>query len=1009
MAAILIRQSPLATGARVGAASSERGLSTARSVADADNEGALHLASAGLPTAAASLDVVLQRGGLASGPAVPSAIRPGATIRWKNTSDGPAAWRGHIDTPYLVWAAPLVEASSTSDVPAVGQVRELRNGSLGVVYQTRGTVTTAVTFATKASRDGAWTKVTVENSAYVVDETCPALVMVPSGRLICYYYRLINGQPCVYAQTSTDHGATWSAYSTIRGIGSASGGSLRAEVVGDYIALVTSPGPGQAPGTVRIYWSADGGMAFGAGATATDPDDSSTLHYASTCPGIDGSYLVVALKSSTFAYLSYHIAPGGGFEDAVEIHGGTTGFAGDGTVLALALRDDGLVYCFKSTADKYPAEAINARVSHDGGISWTYVGGGVSGGTTVWTNGDLSGGTTSGPTALSVGFWQGSAVGLMTYDSTTSSDDNGLLELWWGGWDTHTWENVGTPTYVETMYLPMDLPHNMGAARTDIGAGATVSLGTHGLKIVGTGADNSYWDLADFAPAEGESRNLTFVGRVNSDGSVSDNRSVLTICIDDTTNRQFVAFRFSTTQIRAIDTTGTLDTITLDLTAGFELRVAFHHDGSGAGSGLCSAWARASGQTTWTTVLSGQAVGEVAASSGYFLRFGGTAAGAVDWEIALLRCSEDTDNEWQAGGFTNPDDLTGRGMGPLPVVVTSGIRLSGYHGIGVAGDAFTVATTYQYAASYLWSSKRPSARWRTSTDNTDHTVVFSGGGSLFAFDWVGLIGTNFATAVLQANTSDSWGSPEREITLSAVVYRGTAASVGKGFLAVDGRPWRSGQFRSSTFGGGLGRRWYLAISTTVVYEIADNEPDRLLIEGVDLSGFPGASITIYGDRMSSPVLPSVLRYEYLRLKVPASRTSDGFYEAGVFWLGTALQMVSYANGYSDEFAGNVVVADAESGPEILTRAGPVRRRKRIAWDATDDRNFGGFLSRFRDCLRGVDVSAEPLMLVEDPSSEAGRAEPLLVVADGPLTFENVVGDESDQLCRIAQLGLREYL
>jgi len=1003
MSSLLIRQSPLATGARVTSASSELGLSCGRVVAGGSNGGGLQLAASGIPSSALSLDVALQRGGLPAGPSSPAVTTPGTSARVRVTGGSSTSWLGYTDTPYQVWGGTIVEASSTTDVPGIGQIRQLGNGSLGICYQERGTVANAIKFAYKATQYDSWTTVTIENNVYVIEPTCPAMIVFPSGRIVVYYYRTVNGQAVGYAQSSTDHGATWSLYSVIRSIGATGGGALRAEVVGDYVMLVTSPRPDAAADTVRVRWSLDGGVSFGDGQTCTDPAASTSLHHAATCAGVDGTYAVVVLKASTFEYRAYQLAPGGGFGESTQVG---TGYAGTGTVLGVVARDDGAIYCFQGTNGQYPARVIQALVSYNGGLSWDYVGGSVSAGTTIYRTGAA---TSHGPKSLSLGFWQGSVVGLVGNTATSSNDDDALLETWWGGWDSHTWENVGTESYCEVSYWPTDIPDGLGWTRNDVGAGATVALGSSGLSIVATGAANSYYDApADFTPAAGESRNLTFVGKVTSGGSVADNRAILTLAIEDGTgNRQSLTFRFSTTQVRAIDPSGTLATATVDTTAGFELRVSFKHDEPSAGGGLATARIRVPGGV-WTTVISNQAIAETA-TAGNLLRFGGTDVGAVDWSIALLRCSEDTDNEWQVSGFTNPTDLSGRGLGPLPVYVRSGVSLAAYHGIGVAGDTYVAATTYQYPATAVWSSKRPSYRWRTATDNTAHTLTCDGGGSLFAFDWVGLVNTNYPTATIKLNTSNSFVTPAFSLTLSAVVYSGTAAEVGKGFLRVDGRPWRSGQFRSRAFGGGLGRRWFLAVSTTVTYEITDNEEDRLLIEGVDLSGFPGVSFQIFADRMSSPRLPNVQRYEFLQLSIPAAQTADNLYQTGLLWIGRALGLQDYANGYSDEYAGNVSIVDADVGTQILTRAGPATRRKRIAWDAIDDQGFDWFPSRLRDYLGGVDINAEPVILVEDDGRQESRTNFLLGVADGPLTYENVVGGEQNPLVRIAQMPFREWL
>lgn len=1016
MPPLLISQSRFATAARVTGASSERGLSVARVSGATANAGSLHLASHGIPTAEQSLDVRLQRGGIATGPADPAAVTPGVSAIYQVTGAASDAWLGWIDTPILHWAATVAEASGTSDVPAIGQIRQLANNALGFVAQSRGAVTTSIVFSYKSLRTDTFTNVTIESNATIVDQVAPALVVFPSGRLVCYYSKTIAGQSRIIGKTSTDNGLTWASYTTV-GSGAASGTALHAEVVGDYVMLVKSVATDANKGTTTVSWSADGGITFGASNTCTYLDsggnESTACSYATTAPGLDGTYAVVALAqidATNSAFVTYQLAPGGGFDDATTVDlSGSLGApaVGGEVVLGLASRDDGSIYLWCGSSTAYPARTIYGYVSRDGGLSWARVGGTASAGRTVWQSGDTT--LTTGPKALSMGFWQGYMVALFGNTATSSSDNDGLIETWWGGFDTHTVNNEGQALFDELTALPFDVPPSSWT-RTDTGGGGTVSLGSNGIRIVQTATEGSVFTLeaaAGFTPAPQESRFLTFVGRVSSDGSITDNRAILEISIDDNTNRQRLRFRFASTGLRAADNSGTLATITKDLTTGFELRIFFKHDEPSATAGLASARIRIPGETLWTTVLDNQSIAEEAGVTGDHIKIGGIDAGAVDWSIAMLRVSEDGDNEAQTAGFTNPTDLAGRGLGSLPTYLRGGVSVSAYNGVGVSGDTYTVATTYQYPRSAVWRSKRPADRWRSESDNTAHTLTFDGDGSLFAVDWIGLVNTNFPVAEMKFNTSSSFVTPAYTAALSAVVYSGVASSVGAGFLEVDGEPWRRGQFRSRTFGAGMGRRWFLALSG-ITWEITDNSKNRIEIEGVDMSSFTGASFRIFADRMSVR-LPTVQRYEFMQLSVTSAQTADNCYQCGLVWCGEALELVPYALGYSDESEGRIAIVDAESGSEILSRVGPMRRRKRVAWDATDNRASGWFLSSLEDYLGAIDINAEPVVLVEDTAAPNAATDFMLARIDGPLTYENVVGSEHNQMARIAQLPFAEVV
>jgi hypothetical protein len=934
-----------------------------------------------------SLDIALQTGGVAVGSAAPSSDLVGCTMRWKNTTDSSSQWRGYTDVPFVTYCRTSAMADATDDYPQVCPVRRLPNGSIGYValkHNSGGTQTPV--FRYKASRTTAtWTEVNIRAaSSDVAVNRRPAWVILKSGRLIAYVDYLSK----VYAYTSTDNGATWSLWS--KDTRATRGPALSAEVAGDAVCLVSGASDATSA-TLYVMWSFDGGQTF----SGTGSDSALRGHALATTPAGDGVVLFASTSADGSIY-AYTLPAGGALGDYTDT---ALNAVAASPAFGAVTHDDGSIYVFCGVTHS-PCRTIDARASHDGGMSFVAVGGTSTAYQTVWIDGNTS---NIGYKSLSLGRFESSLVLLGVTDVTTVADDDSTQELWFGGYDSLTRNNNGSYAFMESSLTGYDLPDNLGYTKTDVGAGATVSTTINGTRIIGTGAVNSYYtsNTAAFSPATGESRHLLFIGKVSSDGSVADRRSILVISIDDGTNRQFVEFRFSTTQIRALDNSGTLATVSLDTTSNFELLVAFHHDYPSAGGGLASASARAAGDTFWTPIISNQAIAELAGSTGDFVRFGGTDAGAVDWTIQLVAIYED-DNGLSAG-FTNPTDLTGRAISlSKPVFVKSDVYVGAYGGVGAAGDTYTLTTTYQHRAALVWANARPSSRWKAD-DNSNQNAVFYGNSRLFYFDAFALVGTNYPNARVEWNSSDSWATPAGSASMSAVVWSGVASAGGKGFIEVDGFPFAPGGYRSV-----MGRKWYLLVAGAQAYEITDNSAGRIFV-AADLSAHTGAAVKVYGDRMAA-FIPVATGAEYLRLVIEGASiqadSQENAWETGTFYVGTRHTMtVPYASQFVTELVPMLSKSASDAGYTSIRQRGPTKWSRRIAWDPMD-RNFDGYPAQLSAFMQALDVGREPVCFWPD----TGVPQALrLVTIDGAFGLENVTGEGFDDFSRVAQLTLTEFV
>lgn len=993
----LLRQHPNARSSAVLSASSEAGLTIQPPQADDGNDGALALRASGVPLASGSYDIALVEGGNATGYSTWDATSgdlvgvAGASLRYKASSAGSSSWQGYTDTPYTTYARPLLVATAGTDYPGFSRPRALANGGWGFVYCERGTPN-RIRFGYRSTRTGALTSVTIHSAALdgaIIGDQEPALVVTPSGRLLAFY-ALDTGSSTLVVRvaTSTDHGATWSTWST--GAYDAVASTLRrlcAEVVEDSVFLSLSMKAGGTAVNAKILWSSNGGQRF------TLTDDAVVVGPISTTVSRSGVVLVLATDQSTDGATLYTCAPGGGLSEA---GAGAAGGHSDNSVHAIGTRDDGALWTV-SGGSSYPVYFLELQFSRDHGLTWIEPD--AQGSEGVWNTGES--GIAAGFRALSVGWWNGTGILLCGTDGTTSSVDDSIYEMHLGGWDTITDKVTAgerCDAYAHSNFVPLDHPHNLGWTRTDAGSGATVSFADDGYNIVSTGADSSYWVASATwqASADFIGRRIRVVFKVSSGGSVADNRAIIRYDVSDGSgNYKRLILRLGSTKIRLVDGAGTTLGTGSELVTTFgtltEVLIALETDTSGT-TGTVSAWYRVSTQTAWTQFV---AAATVAESAGAITRctIGGTDTGAADWTLAYLGVA-DGDGGVLPDGFTNPGELAGR---PLDAAtdfeLTNGIRIGGAGGAGVQGDAYTLTTTASYAASWLWRSLEPWQKWRSADDGADANVVFRSSGDVWVFDTVAIFGTNVRTATFQGHASDSWGSPSFSVTLDATLASFTVGTCGPGYVkAPDGLPWRSGQWKSRP-----GRRVFVQVGSSV-YEVTDNTRDSLLVRGVDFTAATGTAY-IFGDRMAVR-LPTSVSFGYTRLLVSSQDTADGYYEAGALYLGERLDTTTpYASGFVLEVGDPAVMVATDEGRRVGYTRGPTPERFRLAYDPASAPEET-VLDELEALWRAVPGSRYPVVVWPDDGNPADFWLGRII---GPFGRENITGQGATALERLSQL------
>lgn len=1017
--AAFIRNCRQLTAARFLRATTQAGAQVPPPVPATANLGQVTLRGSGTPLSAPSLNLALQAGGNITGYHTTGSGTPGATGRWKNSTDGTTDWRGYTDTPWLTYARMSSLADATTDYPGVSPIKELGNGSAGYVRteRTAGAPATAnIKFCYRSTRLGTWTAVLIVTTGHAPETTSsPDFVVLPSGRLIAFY---LATDYIAYAHYSDDNGLTWASWSSRTRVGAltAGGRQLTACVVDGQVCLIASMAAAGTTLTAYVGWSFDAGQTFTQVATPT-------WGAARACVSRTGTVVIAATDQSADRV-----------KTALMLPGGAPGDLGPSTITypysktdqtgvspAIVCRDDGTIFIFGggsgATGESSPAMAVDCVWSDDHGVTWRHI---ITGGTNsavdaspVWHLG-INIAAPYGLRQLSAGFWRGMVVVLGVTDAPTAIRDDSVVEMQFGGWEHLTEQYQSATQYapygsggfigaLAGCYLPIDTPDNLGWTATLIAAGATVTLVADGLNIVSTAANNTYYTASStYYMADnyltGVRVKMGFY--VASGGSVSVNRATIQIAIPDGAGNQTkIILRLSTDQIRMVDNAGTTlgssSSVVNQFTAATEVLIALAQ-GTTATTGTVSAWYRLGSSELWVNFVAAATVTEIATATRIAI-IGGTAAGASDWTLMYGPLIA-PDEGGLSAGFTNPTNLAGRPIDPASdVFVTAGFRLGGAGGAGIAGDTWTWSATYQYSGDWLTRSASPSRRWQATDDGTSTEVAYDAGttASLIG-DTFGLVGTNFRKCALQMNATDSWGSPSFAITLDATVWQGTiGATKGAGYLAVDGYPWVPHRFQSLP-----GRRWFLE-TNSVVYEITDNDRSSLEVDGVDFSAISGTAY-IFGDRMAAATV-TTQRYRFARILISSLDTADGAYRAGTLILGNRNELsVPYANGYVIEQIDPSQVTTTDLGYRSASARAPWAQAWRIAWDPIDEPSSGA-LSGLMAFARGVRGAYEPFAFVRDLDDPN---EIDIVRLFGPMSAENVIGNRVDQLARVAQVILR---
>ena len=980
MSTQFLRPGSMHTPARVLSASTESGLTAAPATPAKANAGSLRLRTSGTPLAVTSAVVRLMTGGNPTGYGTGDyGLGVGAAAVWRNSTDSTSQYKGYIDSIYL-HRVEFPVSTPGADVRC-STPRTLADGALGFAYL-YGVGGAGATKFVRITTAGAVSTVTVLANGGP-GAFRPDFVILPGGRLVLFMPG--TSSSTIESWYSDDNGATWTQQSAAVCVTSGRD-CLCAEVVDDTITIILSD---SAASSTLVYVSLDGGC------LATLVDNGGTSLISTRTCVTPGGLILVSSTDATSASV-YTVAPGGGINSIGVVASSGTNYGSEHPIVA---RDDGSIWIFPLETTAARRHDMQAAVSLDAGATWTD----AAGGQKILNCSDTP--AVKPYLAVSAGVWQGQIVMLATSQADVGTDYNIHL-LSWGAWANIAEKRLviaSTGQPYEHTYVPTDYPDQFSWTRNNYGAGATVTNATGPLRISNTSPDGTNYraPTAIWNPAAGDHRRIRFRCRVTTAGAVTDDNCYIKANISDGANTTQLKIRFSTTQARMLDVGGnTLATVSLDQTKWVDWLIVLQHDA--VATFLRSAvYYKVDGSDLWSTALAQNDAAEIVGATNTLI-FGGDGTGTNLWEIAWIGIADDADNLMAP---VNPTDLPGRPLSASSdYFLANGISIGGFNGGGVPGDTYTVASTYQYPKENIWREFRPSRHVRSSADNASWNVVFDAGSAdTFRGNLVALFGTNFRTATLQLNAADAWGAPSVSVALDATIATFTvgAGVRGPGYVGPTASPsWRPSQFRSD----GDAHRWFLSTGG-VVYEITDNDNDRIYVDGVDFSAAAGTSY-IFGDRMASTV--TFAQYRYMRLLVGAQQTSDDYYRVGTLIFDRSFTPAqTYDHGFVDRVEPNVEVFASEAGYRSSARIGPRRHVLSVQWPPLDTLGKSGDgEARLRDLFAANDGAHRPIVMWRDSTDQSTLTLNRII---GSYQATNVWEEGIKAVTRIDSLSIEEEL
>ena len=865
-------------------------------------------------------------------------------VGYREESEGGGDTRGWNE-PNLVHSYEPIEYTTTEDwfdadavtVPETGRV-------VAIACDSDGTATEQPSSWRWDPKTRAW-DARVETSITSSYTWC-CLVRLRSGRLVAYAGA---GSNCD-ASFSDDDGETWAEYTSLNPFGATglAGPTTRVKMALDRTGAIVALAVDSTTGDWQLFRSEDDGFNFVETFTGT-----AEIEYHSMATLINGEILLAYRDINNDA--RYCV-----LQDAYSTLPASTALDGTNNIhtITCAVDDDGAAYIvwMRETSDK----GHIAR-SLDNGATFE-----------LYTHRPLNSAGTNETDRrlwlLGLTFSGGSGVlvGVSAQAGTTPASDGSLLSWELGGWSTI--EATGTAGRISRYsfgsdagsldsfsFWPSENLENQNWAQT-----GTAHDRPSGKWRWNPVAATSYHQFS-FGVVPAGARMLLFEGwRCESGGSQTTDACSLYYRLQETTYTYEVALRADTNGFRLRDVAGGADVgaaVAVDMTLGIDVMLLF------SAEFVVSVYYKQRASSRWNR---GPQTAALTNSGGVGIPRDLLRVGCATATTTVMRLSAIAWTEGRAVlGLVDdsPYSLRARwghalGARPYGVRDQGGDELTYLSSVGGAPrfqEVVVIPAAYDHGVREILPqlSPSPAARWR-SIGTAEQSIVFDlGSDTRLGPSWalaMALLGANFRTAFLEVRAAAAGAWTTLGTYDAALGPAGATRFVRAGNLltpdttgAMAYRHWRMGQYVgghvildpggtpklrriASQSGGGWGPRLRAAIR----------------IDGVDGTELTSGTCTIVAPSGVLVVhLASPSAYRYVRLRIPAQSTPEGYFELGQLVLGAlVVPGRQWSRGFSWRMDPNSVVEADPRGTLWPTQLGDQIRELTVSWqDGYDQSAF----------------------------------------------------------------------
>ncbi len=586
----------------------------------------------------------------------------------------------------------------------------------------------------------------------------------------------------------------------------------------------------------------------------------------------------------------------------------------------------------------------------------------VSGGTFAYSNPvDTGGLDTTYLLDFCVTTYKGVLVMFANHSTQTATTGESLCRLLFGSYSSQDWTfqsfgyNNTSAFQAGYTYIPIELPGNL-TAWTATGAG-TEALSSAGLSLT------TSTQIIDYNRTGSSSGNPCLVWatlKVTSGGNLASDDIAIQLRRADGALDYDVTLRFNTSQARLVDNNNAGATLGSDV-SGLDNSNYYDWLISLEGTTVRTFYKlRSTG--LWTAGPTGSPVDAGASSADNLVRWGhiASATASTKWKM-FNSCIDGEANATNiAPGLTNPTDLQGRAFSTRELYLDGGTRIYSRGSSAYVGDAWDIATRYEFGAQNMdpQISPSPSQQWRSDADSVEEIIRWNPFGSavlgrmLSSSIVVGVFNTNLATLVFEGSVNgSSWatlGMLDTRTGLTSLEFTRDATGswvapdtgtdhAGTRFVEMDELIDGTIVLDADNSSGNLSRHKIERNSEGVWRDDAGRHVELRIAD-------PGDATETSGDcAIQAPDAVLVIHkvntsYQAFRLRIPTQATADGDYRIGnVVICPLALFGWQYSWGRIVSEAANVETFQDDSGRRQKRQRGKNRRSAEFAW--TEPRSY----------------------------------------------------------------------